>query len=420
MTGQELKIAFRHDKAYLTADRPLSFEQLNLPKVAKSFKEPAYWTIRVLSHRANEKKIFCEITSYHVGEIEFGDTQKSLADTLNGLEIITFRSIDTDGLFKTLTGKAGVVRPTPHETVYRSAGESGEPTEHTPNTEPAKLAPPPRKVIIRETFYVPLKDVRFKLGGVSLDKKFKEHPHTLELTIPNYDIREEFDAVKNYFANVLKTKKIGVTAHIEITDGEVTSMEATSPEIEKIDKELIDNVKFEFVKSTTKKRINVELDKSVFTMDEYFDRLADEKFKSNAFYNNDKELFEDLLAISNTKHYKHLRFLSSKHSHDIMKLRFVHKPFSFIFLIQGERNYHIVWETLDTEEATYVWHIAKDINVLKMTLRKIEDIINVIKVQGKTAYISSTEDAFRRIYHDYSNMVDGFVKWKGELESVLT
>jgi hypothetical protein len=57
---------------------------------------------------------------------------------------------------------------------------------------------------------------------------------------------------------------------------------------------------------------------------------------------------------------------------------------------------------------------------LKNSLRKIEDIINVIKVQGKTAYINSNDDQFRRIYHDYSEIVDGFVKWKGELESVLT
>jgi len=408
MTGQELKILFRQDKAYLTADRPLTFEQLGLPDVAKKFKEPAFWTIKVLNHRENERKIFCEIISYQVGETEFGHNQKLLADKLNELQIITFRSIDTTGLLKTLAGNSGVVRPIKFVPVDRT------PIEQT------EFVRQPQKVIIKETFYVPLKNVRFKLGGVSFDKKFKEHKKTLELTIPNYDIREEFDAVKNYFANVLKTKKIEVTVNIEITDNEVTSIEAKSPEIEKIDKQLIDNVKFEFVKSTTKKKINIDIDKTLFTMDEYFDTFADEKFKSNTFYSNDKELFEDLLTISNTKHYKHLRFLSSKHSHDIMKLRFVHKPFSFIFLIQGDRNYHIVWETLDTEEATYVWHITKDINVLKMTLRKIEDIINVIKVQGKTAYISSTDDAFRRIYHDYSDLVDGFVKWKGELESILT
>jgi len=55
-----------------------------------------------------------------------------------------------------------------------------------------------------------------------------------------------------------------------------------------------------------------------------------------------------------------------------------------------------------------------------MAFRKIENIINEIKVQGKISYINSTEDSFSRIYHDYSESTDGFVKWKGELESLLT
>lgn len=408
MKGQELKILFRQDKAYLTEDRPLSFELIGLPEYAKTFKEPAYWTIKVLNYSENEKKLFYKITSYQVGETEFESNQKLFADKLNDLQIITFNDLVTDGLLKMLAGTSALKRLVKSVSVDSTT------------IQPTNFFRQPHIKTIKETFFVPLKNVRFKLGGVSFDKKFKEHNKTIEITIPNYDIREEFDAVKNYFANVLKTKKIEVIVYIEITDNEVTSIEAKSPEVEKIDKQLIDNVKFEFVKSTTKKKINIDIDKSLFTMDEYFDTFADEKFKSNTFHSNDKELFDDLLAISNTKHYKHLRYLSSKHSHDIMKLRFVHKPFSFIFLIQGDRNYHIIWETLDTEEATYVWHITKDINVLKMTLRKIEDIINVIKVQGKTAYISSTDDPFRRIYHDYSELVDGFVKWKGELESILT
>jgi hypothetical protein len=104
-----------------------------------------------------------------------------------------------------------------------------------------------------------------------------------------------------------------------------------------------------------------------------------------------------------------------------MKLRFVLKPtFSFIFLIEGERQYHIIWETLDSQEATYIWHVEpKDKALLRVTLRKIEDIINTIKVQGKTAYIQSSEDSYRRIRHDYSDLVEGFVKWKGEIESYL-
>jgi hypothetical protein len=406
MTGQELKILFLNDKAYLTKDRHMTFAQLDLPEVAKSFKAPAFWTIRIINYIETQKKIFCEVLSYQNGTIEFGYNQIQLADKLNTLEIVNFRSIDTTGLLKTLSGIASSpFTPSRYTPVDRTQNNySKEPSIQT----------------ITETFFVPLKNVRFNLGGVSFDKKFKDHKKTLKLTISNYDIREEFDAVKNYFANVLGTKKIQVTAKIEIRDNEVTSIEVSSPEITKIDKKIIENVKFEFVKSTTKKIIKVELDKSLFTMEEYFDTFADKKFESNTFHSNDREFFDDILKISNAKHYKHLRFLSSKHSHEIMKLRFVLKPFSVIFLIQGDRNYHVVWETLDTEEATYVWHIVKDINILKMTLRKIEDIINVIKVQGKTAYISSTEDPFRRIYHDYSELVDGFVKWKGELESILT
>ena len=83
-------------------------------------------------------------------------------------------------------------------------------------------------------------------------------------------------------------------------------------------------------------------------------------------------------------------------------------------------HYHIVWETLDTEEATYVWPVEKDAVKLKMTLQKIENIIQLVKVQGKTAYISSDDQACRRIFHRYKDEVKGFVLWKGDLESGLT
>jgi len=411
MRGQEFKILFKQDKAYLTPDRPLTFGQLGLPEIAKSFKASAFWTIRVLNYREAEQKLFCEVLSYQVGDTDFPFNQKTLADKLRAIETVTFRSIDTSGLLQTLASTTPIsVLPVKEKPVFRKEVRQ-EPIQ--------PIVREPIRRTITETFFVPLRNVRFKLGGVAFDRKFKDYSKTIELNIENYDIREEFDAVKNYFANVLNTKKIQVTATIEIEDNEITAVNAKSPEIEKIDKELIENVKFEFVKAT-KKKVTADVDKSLFTMDEYFDTFGEQNFKSNTFYGDEKELFEDLLKIANTKHYKHLRFLSSKHSHQIMKLRFIHKPFSFIFLIEGDRNYHLVWETLDTEEATYIWHIDKNLEALKKTFRKIEDIINVIKVQGKTAYINSTEDPFRRIYHDYSEIVDGFVKWKGELESTLT
>lgn len=411
MTGQELKVLFKEDKAYLTADRPLSFKQLGLPEVAETFKLPAYWTIKVLKYIEEEKKIYCEVISYHVGVTEFGHYQKLIADKLNDIQIVTFRSIYTPGLLNTLNGNAtSAIRP--QKSTHLDRNYDRYQSEH--------IVKIPLRQTIKSTFFVPLKRVSFKHGGVSFEKKFKELQKTLELAIINHDIREEFDAVKNYFANVLKTKKIEVTVTLGVTGKEAIPLEVKSPEIEKIDKQLIEDVKLDIVKSITKKTTDSEFEKSLFTMEEYFDTFTDEMVKSSTFYKNDKELFDDLLAIHNKKHYNNLGFLSSRHAHEIMKLRFVHKPISFVFLIQGARNYHIVWETLNTAEATYIWHVAKDISVLKMALRNIEAIINGFKATGKRDYISLTEDEFSRVYHDYTDINSGFVKWKDELESILT
>ena len=71
-------------------------------------------------------------------------------------------------------------------------------------------------------------------------------------------------------------------------------------------------------------------------------------------YQSDQQLIDDLLAIKNSKHYQHLQFLSSKHLSSVLKVRFVLEPFSFLFLLAGDTRYHIIWETLNSEEATYL------------------------------------------------------------------
>lgn len=281
-----------------------------------------------------------------------------------------------------------------------------------------KIEPP--KTYISETFYIPIKKVRFQHERVSFDKKLGQLKNTIELTIQNNNIREEFDAVKNYFANVLNTKKIQVKVSIVLSGDQITSIEANSPEVEKINKEIIETIKFVFVKKFLKKKIPTEVDKTLFTMEDYFDHCSEGKVKMKTFYSNDQDLLNDLLRISNTKHYRNLRFLSSRHAYEIMKIRFILEPESFVFLIEGTHHCHFIWETLKTSEATYIWHAEKDKQKLPMIFRKIEEIINLTRIQGKTAYISSNEDKFRRIYHDYSDINKGFVKWKGELENVLT
>jgi hypothetical protein len=275
------------------------------------------------------------------------------------------------------------------------------------------------KRIIEQTFSVSLKNLQFHFGGVSCRKVVRELNKTIGITIVNYDIREEFDAVKDYFANALGTAAIQVAVRIEAEDGIPKKIEAHSPEIAAINQNLIETVRFQYVKDAVKKKVKIETSTAILNMEEFFAALSEPAIVSSAFYNDEKELAEDLLRITETKHYHHLRYLSGKHAHHIMRLRFVLKPFSFLFLLEGEAHYHLVWETLDTEEATYVWPVEKDVVKLKLALKKVEDILQLVRLQGKTAYLSSDE-SYRRIFHHYKEGIRGFVKWKGELESGLT
>jgi len=411
MDGQELKILFNHDKAYLTPDHPMTFEQIGLPEIAKKgFKSPAYWTFIVKRYFEHERKIFCEVLSYHTGETEFESNQREISGILNTLKTVTFKSIDTGGLLETLSGgrQSSFYNPT-YIPINR--------VTHCPGAE--LFIRPHQERTFTETFFIALKNVHFISGGVSFNLIIQGQKKPSEFTILNEDIREEFDAIKNYFANALKTKKIQVTATAELSDNEIISKFATSPEIDKVNRELIENIKFDFLR-VAKKKTAMNVDRNLFTMEEYFDAFADNKLKPGTFYTNDNNFLEDLLNVSATKHYKHLRFLSSKHATEVMKLRFTQNPFSFFFLIQGERNYHIVWETLNTAEATYIWSIEKAPDVLKSTLKQLEDIMNLIKFKGRTAYLIMEEDSFSRVYHDYTEPADGFVKWKIEIERILT
>ena len=401
MKGLELIIIFKEDEVFLTKDHSLNFVQVGLKDIAQTSKSNAYWEIRVLKFHKNDKKLFCEVLSYNIGNIEYPPHQKEISEQLKNIETLSFWSIKTDGLLRTL----------------KTPSQLNAFQKHTNKDQSTPIEP--KTQVIEETFFIPLKRVQFKQGCISFDREFKELNKKIELTINNDNLREEFEAVKNYFANVLNTKKINVTTRIEITNNDIISINTRSPEIEQINKDLIDNIRFEFIKSIAKRK-HQELDENLFSIDEYFNTLSKEGIKSLTTYSSEEEMLEDLLRISNTKHFNHLRFLSKKHAHKIMRLRFVYNPFSFIFLIEGDKNYHVIWETLDTAEATYIWHIEKDLKQLKKKILEIGNIINQIRTDGKSSYINSTQDTFRRVFHDYSELNDGFIKWKDELESILT
>lgn len=398
--------------AFITASKCLPLQQVCIPARFERFQSPASWKIRVISHRPREKRIFAEVLAYNTFPSDFTFFQLSENPALHELEKIDFRSIDTNGLLGTIRGSKGgrVFTPSTESIPTR--------TDHRHNTTKVQEHVP-QSLVIKESFQIPIQEVHFKSGRALFTQRIEQLGRNLEFEVVNENIKEEFDAIKNYFGNALRVKKIHLIVEIVVNAGQITKTSATSPDILRIDLKIIEGVKFELVKGIIRNDSAPEMDQSLFTLEELFHNLPNVRVQSTLFYNNDDQFFTDLLNITNTKHYKHLRYLSEFHAHSVLKLRFITKPFSFLFLIASSTKYFLLWETLDTKEATYVWEIDKDLNLLKQTLPRIDEVLNFIKLHGRNQYLQRSEVGFKRIFHDYSDEVIGFEKWKEDLHAEI-
>jgi len=403
MKGQDLKILFKEDMAFLTEEVALDFKQVQISDMPIRFKAPAFWTIRVINYIESEKKLFVEVLDYQVGESKFSHNQIQLADILIGIEKVSFKSIDTTGLLRTLNSNQPIKILPPQLTVYKD--------------EKPKREREPITRTYTESFSIPIKNVTFVTGGVTFEIKMQEFKRSIWFRIENENIIKEYDAIKNYFSNVLKTKKINVVASITTVDDIVTESNARSNEIDKIDKTLIEEVKFKVISVAGRKE--EKSDQQVFTMEEYLEAFA-EDIKTAHIFQDENDFIETVIEKSGTKHYKQLRFLSSKHKYDLSKLRIVHKPFSFIFLLSSNSNFHIVWETLDTEEATYIWTFTNESKELDHIIAQIDKTVNSIISNGKTEYIGRNEANFNRVFHDYTDLQNGFRNWKEDIEKIIS
>jgi hypothetical protein len=92
------------------------------------------------------------------------------------------------------------------------------------------------------------------------------------------------------------------------------------------------------------------------------------------------------------------------------------QPFSFVFLLSADNSYHIVLETLDTEEATYIWHTEKNNDDLKRSIKSIDNQLLIIKEKGRQVFLDSNPEGFSKIIHDYFDNSSGLTIWKGLLE----
>jgi len=250
--------------------------------------------------------------------------------------------------------------------------------------------------------------LEFLYGSFQFRYSIPEYSEELIFDIENLNIRPEFEVLKPYFEKFFKSKTVTVfITAIMNKKKAVTALSASSSDLEKLNREIVESVRFRFVEKNffgknfpiEQKGLNIDLSNGT----------------GNNIYESSEELLSDVLSKGNYRHQKQLHYLAEQHEGNVLKVRFVLSPFAFVFILTGNEQYHIVMETLDTEEATYIWHLHKNINALKQGILEIDRHLNKIRNDGRQVFLETNPINFSRILHDYSDERKGFILWKDAL-----
>jgi superfamily II DNA or RNA helicase len=312
--------------------------------------------------------------------------------------IYDYRDIKIDYLNKLFLKRNALYRK-----IDKQATLFDEPKEEIANTN---------TITIERQIKVPIDQLEFRYGSISFKHSIPELKTELEFEIENLEVRPEFEVLKPYFSKAFKSKNVKIDIHAEFENDKLISQLATSKDIEKINSEVIEGVKFTFVSKSI-------IGRPLLQNENLLDINQIQTNEGKPLYNSGEELLEDILKKGNYKHHKHLQFLSQRHDRTTLKIRFVLSPFSFVFLLAGEEQFHIVLETLDTEEATYLWHLPKDKPILKIKLKEIDEQLGVIRNKGRQVFLESQPTNFSRILHDYTDDKKGFIVWKDLLNEQI-
>lgn len=267
-------------------------------------------------------------------------------------------------------------------------------------------------VDVEETVKIPLDQMEFRYGAIAFKHKIEKMKVEVDFEVENLAMRPEFEVLKPYFIKVIKSKKAKVDIVARFKNGEPLSQVAFSKDLDKINREIVDSVKFTFVTKNILGKVPLPGNPNMLKIEEL-------QSDADSLYKSEDDLIEEILNQKDVKHYQQLRYLADKHNRLVLKIRFVLMPFSFVFLLDGERQYHIIWETLDTEEATFFWHVEKNKTVLKERLRLIDKDLGFIRNKGRLAFTETNPENFSRIIHDYTDSRKGFILWKDQLEELL-
>lgn len=432
MPDKEIIIKITNDKVWFNDTQFIDIRQTDIPHQHLSFKtyRDIYWKVRLLSFDRETGKLNVEIKEYNIDDHSSFQIQKPKKE----ITFLTFQSFHWEQLEPLLSSFQRIKfehllfhKPIRMEDIERNGLKTKLGEEET-NLH-SKYPPDVMVTTLVEEFTVSYNDCNFVLGGVRFSKRIKCLKQTLDFEIKNDHILPEFDHIKYWFAKRMKSKKFRAKAIFVLHDFELSKYSASSEDINYIDQDFIDGVKVQRTLSLPKYTRPYDLDKALFSSDEFYQLEDENDAGGNVFNQNEQDIFNTILEISHVRNKKELNYLSGQIHAEDKRIRFTNHPnFGFIFLAEGESNHHFIWELLNSH-ATYIWSIEKSRNTLDWQYKRVEETINKILAQGRETYKRALmhqevdEDlVFNVIKHTEkeSNVIDGFPKWKHRLHGLMT
>lgn len=416
-------IKVTNNRIYLNESDFIPIEWTNIPKKHLIFIEhkEIFWKVEVTNYEKTKNALFLNVIDYKNDEIELFKKQ-----SLKGkIDFIYFEKFQWENQLEPLLSFYQFSELSPYI--------SNEPMVFSKNKTQKNAMIDFKKIESIESsnqihFVKKIDKCIFRMGYVSCSYFYPKINQTIEINIPNSSILPEFDAIKFWFAKVLKTNNIRINATVKMRDNQVIKCVAHSKEVESINESIIDTVKRTRTLTLSKKVRAIEIDKSLFTAEDVFEINSNDKI-GNIFKQDELSIIDILISQGEIRNKKEIIYLSTVAQSTQSKIKFTNHPFfGFIFLIEGERNRHFVWELLNTH-ATYIWSFEKATESIEIQFDRIENIINAIiemgREQYKTAYkkrIIDEDIQFNVIKHKDKNsqFVDEFPKWKYNLNQLFT
>lgn len=271
-----------------------------------------------------------------------------------------------------------------------------------------------RSLKIDKTLHVPIGAIEFRYGTFGVKYTVAELNQELDFEIENDNIRPEFEVLKPFLSKNHKKKHFEVRICAEFENGKLISQIAYSPDLDAITQNMVEGLTHTYVA----KNYFGKSPKHAFE-NNILDAKQLQTLSPNHLFDSEEALIECILHDKTAIHFRNVKYLAANHAASVFKIRFTLSPFAFVFLLQGKNQFHIVLETLNTEEATYVWHTAKDEMSLREKFTEIDHALTIIRNIGRQAYLASNPQNFTRLPHDYSDERRGFVVWKSSLEELL-